>query len=90
MKEKLSKKTRFYFAVEISFGVLTVVFLAQTICGIIGKWDNLLMMKYTVLMLNICNVVYFLLKRKRQKLQTILNERYPTDMPAHNDLEDFH
>ena len=26
MKEKLSKKTRFYFAVEISFGVLTVVF----------------------------------------------------------------
>ena len=90
MKEKLSKKTRFYFAVEISFGVLTVVFLAWTICGIIGKWDNLLMMKYTVLMLNVCNVVSFLSRRKRQKLQTILNERYPTDTPTHNDLEDFH
>ena len=89
MREKLIKKTRFCFAVEISFCILTVVFLVWTIYGIIGKWDNLLMMKYTALMLNVCNVVYFLSRRKRQKLQTILNERYPTDTYTHNDLEDI-
>lgn len=43
-----------------------------------------------VLMFDVFLVASTLSKKKRQKLQNILDERYPTDTYTHNDLEDFH
>lgn len=88
MKQKLLKKIRFCLIIEILFGIFSIILLTWFICSIIGSWDSPLML--IVLMFDVFLVASTLSKKKRQKLQNILDERYPTDTYTHNDLEDFH